>query len=88
MWPFKDKKFNPVMPQTEWDAIKPKDAIIFAVSTGEYSLWLFPCEYLNWGASYLGKPRKYRPGGDWSFGAAAMMVEACKKYVQDVLRHE
>lgn len=87
MWPFK-RKVDPVMPRTEWDAIKPRDAIIFAVATGEHSLWLFPYQYLNWGAEYLGLPRKYHAGADFNFDAAYMMVTACKKYCQDVLRHE
>lgn len=82
------RKPDPVLPQTEWDAIKPSDAIIFSVSTGEYSLWLFPYQYLNWGAEYLGKQRKYHAGHPFNFEAAYMMVEACKKYVQDVIRNE
>ncbi|QNO00312.1 hypothetical protein QGX21_gp108 [Pseudomonas phage phiPsa315] len=88
MWPFKKRTVDPVLPQTEWEAVKPTDAIIFAVSTGEYSLWLFPYQYMNWAAEYMGKPKIYNVTSPYSFGAAHMMVEACKKYVQDVIRHE
>lgn len=87
MWPFRKRTVDPVLRQTEWEAIKPSDAIIFSISTGDYSLWMFPYQYLNWGAEYLGKPRKYSVGAAFTFEAAHMMVEACKKYCQDVLRN-
>lgn len=82
MWPFKKKVTPMVMPQTEWNAVKPKDAIIYAIATGDYNIWLFPYEYANWAAEQQGLPRKYNVAHQITFGDAVMVVNACKEYVR------
>lgn len=84
MWPFKKKKkLLPMgMVQTEFDAVKPSDAIIYAVATGDYNLWLFPYQYANWAAEQQNLPRKYYVNSAFTFGDAVMIVNACKDYVR------
>lgn len=82
MWPFKKKLIPMGMPQTEWDAVKPKDAIIYAIATGDYNIWLFPYQYANWAAEQLKLPRKFNVAHQITFGDAVMIVNACKEYVR------
>lgn len=82
MWPFKKRKVDSVLKQTEWGAIKPKDAIIYAIATGDYDIWLFPYQYANWAAEQLKLPRKYNVAHQITFGDCVMIVNACKDYVR------
>lgn len=82
MWPFKKKLIPMCLPQTEWEAIKPSDSIIYSIATGDYRIWLFPYQYVNWAAEQLELPKKYNAAHKPTFGDAVMIVNACKEYIR------
>lgn len=74
------KKVDPVLPR---NSIKPPDSIIFAIATGEHSVYLFPYQYVNWALEYIGEAPTVRVGDTVSFGMVNKVYTAAVKYVKE-----
>ncbi|WYV99740.1 hypothetical protein Roomu2_00060 [Pseudomonas phage vB_PpuM-Roomu-2] len=74
------KKPDPLLPRR---SIKPPDNIIFAIATGEHSVYLFPYQYVNWALEFLGEQPSVKVGETVSFGMCAKVHAAAVKYVKE-----
>lgn len=64
-------------------SVKPADNIIFAVATGDYNVFGFPFQYVNWALEYVGQQPTCRAGNYITFKMCSLVHTACKHYVKE-----